>query len=202
MMTIRFAIAALAAPGLAFPAAAMAQARSVAQPTTVSDLSVMPQAECLQPKHDPQAAPPKVVSTFPANGAVIRPGVLVLRLTFDQPMSCKGFFTGVSHLKNPCPADEQRWVLSFDRRTIRTVCRAEPNTHYGVRLSEPPVADQPDATFMSLAGRPLGAYELAFTASAQASVLTVGDALAEDPDARPPEPQDVPMKVQEHHFNP
>jgi hypothetical protein len=197
MKIIPFAIAGLAVPGLAFAAAAQ-----IAQPTTVSDLSVMPQAECLQPKHDPQAPPPKVVSTFPANGAVVRPGLLVLRVTFDQPMSCKGFFTAASHLKNPCPADEQRWVLSFDRRTIRTVCRAEPNGHYGVRLSEPPVADQPDATFMSLAGRPLGVYAFTFTASSQASVLTVADSLAEDPEVRPPEPQDVPLKVQELHFKP
>ena len=108
------------------------------------ELTVTAQATCLDPKPDSFAVRPKIVSTFPANGAMVRPGVLVLRITFDQPMSCKGFFTGIPKLRNPCPLEHQHWVLSFDRKTIRTVCRADGVGAYGVGRQRQSRRDLPE----------------------------------------------------------
>ena len=64
---------------------------SAARRATLSELTVSPPRKCLEPRRpaDPDIPPPKVVSTYPAKGAVVRPGVLVLRLTFDLPMGCE-----------------------------------------------------------------------------------------------------------------
>jgi hypothetical protein len=158
------------------------------------ELTVTPEAACLAPKPDRSAPRPRVVSTFPANGAQVRPGVLVLRITFDRPMSCSGFFTGIPKLKNPCPLGHQQWTLSFDRKVIRTVCRVEPTGAYGVGVS-----GNPDATFLSLAARPLEPYEFRFTTSAAPDVLTTGESLDQDPDFPPPKPEFVPIELQTAH---
>jgi hypothetical protein len=165
--------------------------------TAVSDLdalTVTAEAACLEPKLDRFAPKPKIVSTFPKNGDTVRPGILIVRVTFDQPMSCKGFFTAIPKLKNPCPSGHQQWVLSFDHRSVRTVCHADGNVIYGVGVS-----DNPDATFLSLAGRPLEPFEFRFSTSVAAAVLTNGEALDQDPESRPPTPEFTPLQLQEAH---
>ena len=154
----------LATPALAAAAPpAQAAAPPPAEATTVDELSVQPSATCLQPRKDPQAQPPRIVSTFPAHGAVVRPGVLVLRITFDQPMSCKGFFTAAAEVKNPCPDDTQYWVLSYDRRTIRTACHTDGGQHYGVRVSDNSLQADSKTTFISLSGKRPTPYVLTLT---------------------------------------
>lgn len=167
---------------------------AIAPASATEELTVTAQATCLAPKPVSAAQRPKVVSTFPANGAMVRPGVLVMRITFDQPMSCKGFFTGIPKLRNPCPLGHQQWVLSFDRKTIRIICRAEPTAAYGVGVS-----DNPDATFLSLDGRALEPYEFRFTTSAAPNVLSTSESLDEDPDNPPPKPEFVPLELQTAH---
>jgi hypothetical protein len=193
----------VALAGLAFASAAEAKPKPAPvapapEPAiSISDadeLTVTAQATCLDPKPDRSAARPKVLSTFPANGAMVRPGVLVLRVSFDQPMSCKGFFTGIPKLRNPCPLEHQKWTLSFDRKTIRTVCRAEPVGAYGIGVS-----DNPDATFLSLAGRPLPPFEFRFSTSAAPDVLSTRESLGEDPANPPPEPQFTPVELHTAH---
>ncbi|HEX2817696.1 MAG TPA: hypothetical protein VHN39_14975 [Phenylobacterium sp.] len=194
-----FLIAAiLAGPALAAPkrhvAVTTAPAPS-AEATTVDELSVQPTAKCLEPLKDPRAPPPRIVSTFPARGAVVRPGVLVVRVTFDQPMSCKGFFAPAIEMRTPCPEETQYWVLSFDRRTIRTTCRTEVNSHYGLRLSDRSLSGDSKTTFVSLAGQRAPPYVLTFDTSAEAPITTAGESLAEDPEMREPQ-KDVPLKLQ------
>jgi hypothetical protein len=177
-------------------AAAQPAAPAAPEAATIEELQVQPTATCLQPWNNIQAPPPRVVSTFPANGAVVRPGVLVLRVTFDQPMSCKGFFGAAAQARSPCPTDTQYWVLSFDRRTIRTFCRTELNSHYGVRISDQSGGDGSRATFISLAGKRLAPYVLTFDTSSEPPVATPGESLNQDVGMREPE-KDVPLKVQE-----
>jgi hypothetical protein len=184
---------------LAVTGAAVAQPKPPAQDpaAAVSDLdtlTVTAEAACLEPKLDRFAPKPKIVSTFPKNGDMVRPGVLIVRVTFDQPMSCKGFFTAIPKLKNPCPSGHQQWVLSFDRRIVRTICHVDGNVIYGVGVS-----DNPDATFLSLAGRPLEPFEFRFSTSIAAAVLTNGEALDQDPESRPPTPEFTPLQLQEAH---
>ena len=175
---------------LAAPGSALAQAQD-AVPST-DELTVMPHAECLEPKRDPLTPLPHVVSTFPAHGQVVRPGELYLRITFDEPMSCKGFFVRMGRLRSPCNQDRQIWLLSFDRKTIRTLCHTEPNNQYGVRLSN----DPPTAQLISLAGRPVDTYEFSFMTSTGPPVTTTRDAIEEDVEMRPPE-QDTPIPLYE-----
>ena len=135
ILLVTFAILSLASAVEAKPKAKPAPAPDDATPVAdVEGLSVAPAPVCVAPKVNDFAPRPKIVSTYPAYGASVRPGVLVLRVTFDQPMSCRGFFTAVPKLKNPCPDGHQHWVLSFDRTTIRTVCRTAANVAGWERL--------------------------------------------------------------------
>lgn len=175
----------------------LAAAQVVSPDSAIDEVTVHPVAKCLQPKSESLAPWPKVVSTFPAEGATVRPGVLVLRVTFDVPMSCKGFFAARPPLASPCPDARQHWVLSFDRRTIRAICHVEPNTRYGVRMS-----DQPDSRFYSLQGKPLDIYEFAFATSNGAEIQTVSDSLDQDPLVNPPPPEFAPIPVKGLNFKP
>ncbi|HEY3951602.1 hypothetical protein [Phenylobacterium sp.] len=181
---------------LAAPPMAQAQAAGppgVAPPTPQTDeLMVMPHAECLEPKRDPLTPSPHVVSTFPARGSVVRPGLLYLRATFDEPMSCRGFFLAMARMHSPCSSERQAWVLSFDRKTIRTLCHTEPSNVYGVRMS----IDLPGAQFVSLAGHAMDPYEFSFTTSPGPEVTTAHEAIDQDVEMLP-KPKDEPIPLYE-----
>lgn len=151
-------------------------------PATVSELVVALQPSCLPARRDDTAPPPQVVSTFPAEGAVVRPGVLVLRVTFDQPMTCSGGFADAPPLPTPCRIGPQELHLSPNRRTVRAVCRTAPGRAYAVRLGE----GFPD-TFTSVRGRALRIHDVKFSTSSEAPVRSLREALAQDPEFRPAE---------------
>lgn len=54
-------------------------------PHEVEGLTVMPPTD-----------PPKLVFSYPAEGQAVAPGVLILKLTFDQRMTAKGFDIGAA----------------------------------------------------------------------------------------------------------
>jgi hypothetical protein len=143
----------------------------------VSDVEVRESRECLKAQRppDPDIPAPRLVSTFPAKGSAVRPGFLVLRLTFDLPMACAGLLDNHSVLDNPCPAPLREPVISRDRRTFLTVCRVDKNTHYGLWLNH-----RPELRFTSLAGRTSDADELVFDTSDGPPAATVEEAIAED----------------------
>ena len=144
---------------------------------TVAELTVTAKIKCLAPdKMGERAGRPKVVSTFPGKGSIVRPGLLVIRVTFDQPMACEGALTGAPPLQNPCPGMPQQMLLSYDRRTVRTVCVVEPGAQYAVWLSQDPTA----RSFLGLGGLPSEPYRLNFSTSPEPAVTTVCDALVED----------------------
>ena len=147
---------------------------------TVAELTVTAPKKCLAPDKSPERAErPRVVSSYPAKGAVVRPGLLVVRVTFSLPMACDGAFTSASPLPDPCPGSPRQMLLSYDRRTIRTVCIVAAATRYGLQVSEDPTSG---ASFMGLSGLPSFPYRLDFTTSAEPAVTTVCAALAEDAD--------------------
>ena len=115
---------------------------------------------------------PKVVATFPADGAVVRPGVVVVRVTFDQPMSCDASFDGASDLPNPCPGRWREVTLSQDRRSFRTVCEVKAGVRYRLTVHD----------FHNSRGMAVPA-EVTFSASGSAPIGTIQQALAEDPGA-------------------
>jgi hypothetical protein len=185
---LRWLFLALLSLGSSRPAIAAAPAKPAANDATVSELivtasktvaelTVTAKMKCLAPdKMGERAERPKVVSTFPGKGSVVRPGLLVIRVTFNQPMACEGALTVAPPLQNPCPGTPQHMLLSYDRRTVRTVCVVEPGAQYGVWLSQDPTA----RSFLGLGGLPSEPYRLNFSTSAEPAVTTVCNALVED----------------------
>ena len=154
--------------------------------TVVPGLTIKPPAKCLPPRRPPDASipPPEVVSTFPAQGAAVPPGLLVLRFTFNVAMSCDGVFLAMPSLPRPCEdVDPQVAVFSYDRLTIRIVCRVEGKRAYGVRMTGDPSLPHRQ-TFASLAGQRLRKdFELTFSTSSEPEVKSLEAAEAEDHDA-------------------
>ncbi len=146
---------------------------------TVSELTVSAKIKCLAPdKLSRLPQRPRVVSSFPARGSVVQPGLLVLRVTFNQAMACDGMLTAAPPLENPCPGAVQEMLLSYDRKTVRTVCQVAANTQYGVWLSQDPVA----RSFVGLTGLPSEPYRLNFSTSGGPAVRSVCEAMAADQD--------------------
>jgi len=183
-LTLSLAAMALGAPALAAPAPKSAgdQTATVSEliveaSKTVSELTVTGKVKCLAPdKAGERADRPKVVSSYPAKGAVVRPGLLVVRVTFNAPMACDGAFAGDPPLKDPCPGSPRDMLLSYDRKTVRTVCLVAPSAQYGLWLSQNPT----EGSFIGLSGLPSLPYRLSFTTSAEPVVTTVCEALAAD----------------------
>jgi hypothetical protein len=168
---------ALAAPTPAPDPSATVSELTVTASKTVEELTVTAPKKCLKPINGTWwTRGPKIVSTFPAKGEVVHPGVVVLRVTFDKPMACAGVFGDDPPFHNPCPGRIQNMLLSYDRLTVRTACVVEPNTLYGAWISR----DGEDADFISLTGAPSSQFELRFRTSSEAPVTTVCEALTED----------------------
>jgi hypothetical protein len=150
------------------------------RPPTVEELMVVARAECLPPKAEKGAVRPKIVSTYPQQNQQVRPGLLILRVTFDQPMSCAGFFTTPPDTKNPCSADEQNFLMSLDHKTIRVACVVPPQERYTLWLNGGGIHALP--RFESLQAEPLGGYHITFSVSSAAPIQTIPDALSADPE--------------------
>src|SRR5688500_13815143 len=73
-------------------AAAAAPATPARPPTEVSPLTVYP-----------PTPPPNLVASYPPAGGAVTPGVLVLKLTFDQKMLPTGFDLGPVEGAEPPP---------------------------------------------------------------------------------------------------
>jgi hypothetical protein len=145
---------------------------------TLSELTVTAKIECLAPDRLAEGQRPKVISAFPGRGAVVRPGLLIMRVTFDRPMACDGLFAQAHPLANPCPGSPQTLSLSYDRRTVRTVCLVAPNTRYGAWVSADPNGS---FNFVGLkGGLPSEPYRLDFMTSGEPDIIDVCDALSED----------------------
>jgi hypothetical protein len=155
-------------------------------------LTIKPKAKCFPPRLTPDKSipPPVVESIYPADGAVVRPGILVVRITFNVAMSCDGIFLKRPPMEKPCDNPQRQvFMLSYDRKTMRMICRVSPNKRYGFRLNTDPAYDHfrpdivPKVNFISLAGSPLRPFELTFTTSSGPETTSVEAAEAEDKDA-------------------
>jgi hypothetical protein len=120
---------------------------------------------------DAGVPPPQLVSSFPANRSVVRPGLLVVRLTFDRPMTCDGLLDGHLTFLDPCPQPLSDPMISRDRRTFLTLCRVDGGKRYGLWLH----------LFRSLAGRPAKPSELVFDTERTSRIGSVEEAIAQDP---------------------
>ncbi|WP_293907017.1 hypothetical protein [Phenylobacterium sp.] len=95
-------------------------------PTEVAPLTVYP-----------PTLPPKVVASYPADGAAVAPGVLVLKLTFDQRMAGTGFdLAPVADAEAPHCLKTPR--LLNDGKTFVVLCTLLPGKSYALALNAGP----------------------------------------------------------------
>lgn len=163
-----------AATGVAGPAAAQGQGGMMTpmpnyqvDPNSFIDQPGDPGAHaCVDGK--PRDGPaPRVVRIMPAPGSVVRPGAMVLSVTFDQPMACKAN-QAASPFPIPCPGDGKAVLLSPDRRTLTTVCVVEAGSSYSMPLVD----------FVGDGGARSERYDLAFTTSTAAPVRDARQAMS------------------------
>lgn len=115
----------------------------------------------------PQA---KVAATYPAAGSTAPFGVLVLTVTFDQPMDPEGADPA---LAGPdAPRCLPTWRLLPDARTYVLLCATEPGRSYTVRLGSDPAR-----AIRSAQHKPSAPYELRFTTEPDRTDASLADAL-------------------------
>jgi len=152
--------------------------------TRVSELEVTaPKCPPAAASPDPSAEPPKLLSSYPPEGSTVRGGVVILRLTFDRPMTCKGLLDNADY-PNPCPAPLTDPLFSRDRRTFLTICTIDPAKIAPVNSLAPAVGVPYGlklANFTGLSGHLLKARNLIFYVNPLApTVKTVKEAMAQD----------------------
>ena len=106
-------------------------------------------------------APPRVVATSPAPGAVIPSGDFTLSVTFDQPM-LEGSMSYVHKALDTNPSCAFPPRLSSDGRTFSVQCSVEPGRHYEIWFNSPPYMN-----FKSIHGVPAQPYQLLFRTKAR-----------------------------------
>jgi hypothetical protein len=144
------------------------------QATVLSGVGVSLPKTCLGPRDppDPDVPAPMLLSTYPAKDQVVRPGLVILRLTFDLPMACWPQH-GPAHLDagrpDPCATTPrvQHWVLFKERRDWTVLCHLLPKTRYSFQVK----------SFKGLSGRETEPFTLTFYTSDEPPVLAVKEAL-------------------------
>jgi hypothetical protein len=102
---------------------------------------------------------PKVVATFPANGASVPAGVLVLKVTFDQPMAPDSWSFGPLG-DGAFPRCLAQPRLLADQRTFALLCTvAQQRQTYAIEVNAAPV-------FANASGRRARATPLHFSTTA------------------------------------
>lgn len=159
MRTLAAALAAglFASPAFAAPAPPEAAALP---PKTVAPVTVMPRTD-----------PPKIVSSFPAPGQAIAPGVLVLRITFDEKMEKDSFaFAAAPGGRMPDCLKTPR--LLNDEKTFVLLCTTAPQSAYSLAFNA-----VPQAGFANIAGTRAAPAQLAFSTDGEDGPRDLDNAL-------------------------
>ena len=114
---------------------------------------------------------PSVVSTFPAAGAAIDPGVLVLKVTFDQHMDPEAWRYAKGGAEYPNCLEKPR--LLADGKTFVLLCTILSSRTYSVRFNE----DGETSGFTGVGHRAAVPFELTFTTIKGRPVSNLPDAL-------------------------
>lgn len=141
-----------------------------AAPTTVSGVTVTATVS---------KTAPVVASTFPANGAIVAPGVLVLRVTYDQRM-LDGGWSYVLSAAGDYPECDKTARLLDDHKSFALICRTAPDKAYAVWFNHGPYQN-----FVNPGRKPGAPYHLRFKTSDADPIFTLEAAMKADP-ALPP----------------
>lgn len=131
-----------AAPALAAPPAAA----PALPPHDVSPVTVFPKTDA-----------PKLVRSYPAAGQALSAGILVMSVTFDQPMLKTGFDFGAA-AGGETPHCLKTPRLLDDNKTFVLLCTTEPHKAYAMTLNA-----RPQGGFENVAEHRADPATLAFT---------------------------------------
>jgi hypothetical protein len=154
---------------------------SIAASAAAAAASQPPPQAATPPKTTPAGTPvkevvvvggpgPKVVGSFPAEGAQVSAGVLVLKVVFDQPMAPDSWSYGPAE-NRALPNCLERPRLLADKRTAVLLCSVTAHTSYAVQIN-------PTPRFASADGRAAKPVVLHF-ATGDVAVRSLHDALAQ-----------------------
>ena len=151
--------------GLVAAGPALAQAQEAKPPAdppnAVSPVTIMPPTQ-----------KPKVVSTWPAAREAISPGVLVLKVTFDQQMAPRDFAYGLGAGADTLECLKTPRLLN-DAKTFVLLCTTLPGKTYAIALNGGPAP----AGFSNLAENRAEASQLTFTTKTGDPVTKLRDAI-------------------------
>lgn len=117
----------------------------------------------------PGGPPPKLAASFPAQGAQVGAGVLVIKLTFDQPMTADGWSYGRAE-GGEFPSCLAKPRLLADKRTFALLCSVAPHTSYALSVNAAPA-------FTGTNGRLAKPDTLSFSTTTDTQVRGLHDAL-------------------------
>lgn len=150
---------------------ATAQVREA--PTAVSPVTVMP-----------PTLPPKVAATYPAEGETIAPGVLIVKVTFDQQMNPRAWnYAAADGGERPECIKTPR--LLNDQKTFVLLCRVLSNRTYKIALNA-----ERAGGFANLGDNPAQTHILTFQAVRGEPVTSMARALK----AAGLKPEDEPIQ--------
>ncbi|KSB90796.1 hypothetical protein AS593_17130 [Caulobacter vibrioides] len=152
-------LAALVVAGSAFAQSNPPQAPRP-EPTPVSPVTVMP-----------PTLPPKVTATWPAAGETVAPGILVLKVGFDQKMM-PGAWNYAAAPGGDKPECVRAPRLLNDGRTFVLLCSTKPGKSYAVTFN-----GVREGGFANEGENPALTAELAFSTSKDSSVYTLKGAM-------------------------
>jgi hypothetical protein len=164
-----FALSTIAAFGLAGPALAApidANPAPYGQSSAPSDTTPLSGIVVAAPSKQL----PSVVSTYPAAGATVMPGALILKLTFDQKMNPGAFRFDRGDDRYPSCLARPR--LLPDEKTFVLLCTVGPGGKFSIQLNGPG-----DGGFVNLASQRAAPLLLQFSTQDGASVGSIKEAM-------------------------
>lgn len=156
-----------------------AHAQVKADPNEVSPVLILP-----------PTLPPKLVSTYPAQDETVAPGVLILKVAFDQQMSPTAWNYAPAPDAEPMDCVKTPRLLP-DQKTFVLLCRVLGNRTYGVTVNA-----ERTGGFANLGDNPAQTAALTFKVGSSDPVTTVRRAMEAAkllPDQMPV--QDAPLSA-------
>ena len=157
---IRFPLRTSCAFALIASAGGPALAQTSSSPTRLPGVTVTAPAPTL----------PKVVDTFPADGKTVAPGVLIVKVAFDQKMDPGGWDYGKGADAYPQCLDRPR--LLPDEKTFVLLCTIPSKSKFSLTFDA-----SGSGGFENLAGQRATMATLSFATDDSKSVATIADAM-------------------------
>jgi hypothetical protein len=112
-------------------------ASAVAAPPPATPAPALPGHEVSPVTVFPSTQAPKIVKSYPAADQALQAGILVLTVTFDQPMVKTGFDFGYAAGAPPLACLKTPRLLD-DNKTFVLLCTSEPHKTYSLTFNAQP----------------------------------------------------------------